>query len=83
MIKFQMYLWESGTGNATITTPGSSLPQNQPISWSFDEMEKQVTVDYNTMEDPYVYDVEIITPNELKWFLDRNGVLTTITLSRK
>ena len=79
----EFILRENGAGNATIAIPGSALPQNQPISWFFNEAEEQVTIDYGTMEDPYTYDVEIISLSDLKWISERNGVLTTITLSKK
>ncbi|MGK7371150.1 MAG: hypothetical protein ACNS64_13150 [Candidatus Halalkalibacterium sp. M3_1C_030] len=73
---------ESGTGNATIATPGSSLPQNQLITWFYDEEEKQLTIDYDTMEGPIVYETEVVTLSEMKWLSIFNGTITTITVSK-
>lgn len=73
---------EGGNGNATIATPGSSLPQNQPITWFYDEEEKQLTIDYDTMEGPIVYETEVVTLSEMKWLSIFNGTITTITVSK-
>lgn len=78
----EFILKEGGNGNATIATPGSSLPQNQPITWFYDEEEQHLTIDYDTMEGPTVYETEIVTLSEMKWVSIFNGTITTITVSK-
>lgn len=46
-----------GTGIATIQIPGISLPQNNPISWSYHQDSDKLSIDYNTGQEPIVYHV--------------------------
>lgn len=79
----EFILKENGIGNATIATPGSSLPQNQPIIWIYDDETQQITIDYDTMEGPQIYNIEVITLQKLQWTTIFNGAITTINLSKK
>lgn len=45
-----------GTGVVTIIVPGISLVDN-PISWSFDEDNEELTIDYQNGLDPFNYEV--------------------------
>lgn len=45
-----------GSGMVTILVPGVSLVDN-PISWSFDQENEELTIDYQTGQDPFNYEV--------------------------
>jgi len=79
----EFILKEGGIGNATIATPGSSLPENQSITWFYDDGDEEITIDYNTMESPFIYKVEIASLSELQWITNKAGPITTISLTRK
>ena len=78
----EFILREGGIGNATVATPGSSLPRNQPILWFYDEEQQQLTIDYDGTAGPDIYDVEFVSLSVLKWIYKPTGT-TRITVSRK
>lgn len=45
-----------GTGVVTIIVPGNSLVDN-PISWSYDQDNEELTIDYQNGLDPFNYNV--------------------------
>lgn len=48
-----------GSGTATIKIPGISFPENHPISWSYHQESDELTIDYNTGQDPFFYSVSL------------------------
>ena len=48
-----------GSGLVTINIPGISLPDNNPISWNFNQTIEEMTIDYQTGQDPFTFNVII------------------------
>jgi len=61
----------NGSGTATIQIPGISLPQNNPISWSYHQESDQFTIDYNTGQDPFIYHVSLQSKDCVQLLNDR------------
>lgn len=54
-----------GSGTVTLDIPGSSLPENQPITWSFNQDQSELSIDYKTGQDVFLYMVSIQSENRV------------------
>jgi hypothetical protein len=54
-----------GSGFATLGIPGISLPADQPLSWTFDQDDSELTIDYGTGQEEFLYEVTIHSENRV------------------
>jgi hypothetical protein len=55
----------NGSGFATLNIPGSSLPPGQPIDWDYDSGNSELSVNYGTGQDTFIYQTTIQSQDQV------------------